>query len=150
MKDREAQGIQQGNQEKTIVVGAVETVEEKKVRHEVKIKTQDEAAEESQVVVHCTFVSGEYEQAIRVWKSTYLLDRGSEHRSELVSAFNVSMYPAWTLVRGGHSLQFTLIFTGLPKSCKAFDLIEIIPQPGGFVERNIPRNEKDVYRIQFA
>ena len=150
MIDSEAQDIQASHQEKIIVVGAVETVEEKKVRHGVKIKTQDEAEEESQVVVHCTFVSGEYEQAIRVWKSTYLLDRGSEHRSELVSAFNVSMYPAWTRVKGGHSLQFTLIFTGLPKSCKAFDLIEIIPQPGGFVERNIPRNEKDVYRIQFA
>jgi hypothetical protein len=150
MIDSEAQDIQASHQEKIIVVGAVETVEEKKVRHGVKIKTQDEAEEESQEVVHCTFVSGEYEQAIRVWKSTYLLDRGSEHRSELVSAFNVSMYPAWTRVKGGHSLQFTLIFTGLPKSCKAFDLIEIIPQPGGFVERNILRNEKDVYRIQFA
>lgn len=150
MKDREAQDIQKSTQGKIIVAGAVETVEEKKVRHGVKIKTQDEAEEESQVVVHCTFVSREYEQAIRVWKSTYLLDRGSEHRSELVSAFNVSMYPSWTRVKGGHSLQFTLIFTGLPKSCKAFDLIEIIPQPGGFVERNIPRNEKDVYRIQFA
>ncbi len=150
MIDSETQDIQASHQEKIIVVGAVETVEEKKVRHGVELKTQDEAEEESQVVVHCTFVSGEYEQAIRVWKSTYLLDRGSEHRSELVSAFNVSMYPAWTRVKGGHSLQFTLLFTGLPKSCKAFDLIAIIPPPGGFGERNIPRNEKDVYRIQFA
>ena len=129
---------------------SVETTEEKKVQHGVELKTEDAVDDESQVVVHCTFVSAEYDQAIRVWKSTYLLDRGSEHRSELVSAFNVSMYPAWTRVRGGHSLQFTLLFTGLPKSCMAFDVIEIIPQPGGFVERNIPRNETDVYRIQFG
>jgi hypothetical protein len=150
MNDITVKGKQENDQQKQTLIQFAKTLEEKKVQHGVKLKTQDEADEESQVVVHCTFVSSEFDQAIRIWKSTYLLDRGSDHRSELVSAFNVSMYPVWTRVRGGHSLQFTLVFTGLPKSCTAFDLIEIIPQSGGFVERNIPRNEKDVYRIQFG
>ena len=149
MNDITVKGKQENDQQKQTIQFA-KTLEEKKVQHGVKLKTLYEADEESQVVVHCTFVNSEFDQAIRIWKSTYLLDRGSDHRSELVSAFNVSMYPVWTRVMGGHSLQFTLVFTGLPKSCKAFDLIEIIPQPGGFVERNIPRNEKDVYRIQFG
>jgi hypothetical protein len=40
-----------------------------------------------------------------------------------------------------------LIFAGLSKAVKVFDLVEEIPQPGGFVIKNIRRNETDVYHI---
>lgn len=40
---------------------------------------------------------------------------------------------------------FTLIFEELSKGCKNFDLIEMIPQSGGFEAFNISRNNMDVY-----
>jgi hypothetical protein len=43
--------------------------------------------------------------------------------------------------------SFLLIFSALPKACILFDLIEDIPQPGGFLVKGIKRNKTDVYRI---
>jgi len=40
--------------------------------------------------------------------------------------------------------KFTLIFEGLDKPRKHFDLVEDIPEPGGFI---IKRNKSDVYDI---
>ena len=45
-------------------------------------------------------------------------------------------------------VNFTLIFTGLPKDCNYFDLFEKIPEPGGFLVKNIKRNNSDVYFIE--
>ncbi len=124
-----------------------ETLEKTKRKTIEQVKQKEEADVESQVVVHCRFTGRFDDDKVRVWKSTFLVARDSEHRSELVSAFNVSMYPEWTILKKGTVLNFTLIFTGLPKSCRSFDFLEIIPQPGGFVKRNIARNQTDVYRI---
>ncbi len=124
-----------------------ETLEKTKRKTIQQVKQKEEADVESQVVVHCRFTGRFDDDKVRVWKSTFLVARDSEHRSELVSAFNVSMYPEWTILKKGTVLNFTLIFTGLPKSCRSFDFLEIIPQPGGFVKRNIARNQTDVYRI---
>ncbi len=124
-----------------------ETLEKTKRKTIEQAKQKEEADVESQVVVHCRFTGRFDDDKVRVWKSTFLVAKDSEHRSELVSAFNVSMYPKWTILKKGAVLNFTLIFTGLPKSCRSFDFLEIIPQPGGFVKRNIARNQTDVYRI---
>jgi hypothetical protein len=35
----------------------------------------------------------------------------------------------------------------LPKNCDSFDLIERIPEPGGFIYTNIKRNKTDVYHL---
>ncbi len=129
------------------LVSATKTLEKTKRKTIVQVKQKQEADVESQVVVHCRFTGRFNGDKVRVWKSTFLVARDSEHRSELVSAFNVSMYPEWTILKKGVVLNFTLIFTGLPKSCRSFDFLEIIPQPGGFVKRNIARNQTDVYRI---
>ena len=129
------------------LVSATKTLEKTKRKTIVQVKQKEETDVESQVVVHCRFTGRFNDDKVRVWKSTFLVARDSEHRSELVSAFNVSMYPEWTILKKGAVLNFTLIFTGLPKSCRSFDFLEIIPQPGGFVKRNIPRNQTDVYRI---
>jgi hypothetical protein len=37
---------------------------------------------------------------------------------------------------------------GLPKKCTVFDLIEEIPEPGGFYIPNIQRNNSDVYHLE--
>ncbi|MPN29566.1 hypothetical protein SDC9_177019 [bioreactor metagenome] len=42
---------------------------------------------------------------------------------------------------------FTLVFSGLPDECTTFDLIEEIPEEGGFFVPNIKRNGTDVYRV---
>ena len=64
-------------------------------------------------------------------------------RKKLLQAYNISSFPIWKMVNSGH--RFTLIFEGLDKSCKIFDLLEDIPEPGGFNIKNITRNTTDVY-----
>lgn len=114
-------------------------------------ETPDETSfmpeEEAQVTVHCSFTSTMSGEQIRIWKTTWLTDRDSTHRSRLLHAENITLYPEWTPVEQGTTLRFTLIFSALPKGCTAFDLIEIIPQPGAFHIRNIKRNKSDVYRV---
>lgn len=103
--------------------------------------------EDSFVYVHCHYHHSGDEVLIRIWNTTYLIDKASGSRSRLLHAENISVAPVWTQVPKGAAYSFLLIFEGLPKSCQLFDLIEDIPQPGGFEARGISRNEKDVYHI---
>jgi len=105
--------------------------------------------EEGQVIVHClSAAAADYDHYIRVWPTTYLLDQHSAHRSDLVHVENVSMAPMWQLVPAGSVANYSLIFSGLPKSCLLFDLEEIIPLPGRFSAKSILRNDTDVYFIR--
>lgn len=102
-----------------------------------------------QVIVHCLLYStAKTGTLVRIWPTTYLFDKNSPHRSELVTAENITYYPVWQQVLPGKVAHFTLIFSGLPKSCSSFDLIEVIPQKNGFKAPNIQRNETDVYYIR--
>jgi hypothetical protein len=103
--------------------------------------------EDSYVYVHCYFKNSFKDMLIRIWKTTFLIDRTSGARSKLVHAENISIAPVWTPVPDGSSYSFLLIFSALPKSCQNFDLKEDIPQPGGFFIENISRNQTDVYHI---
>lgn len=109
-------------------------------------KTQ--TAEEGQVIVHCSIQSDAWGSGIRVWNSTYLIDRVSGERSELIHFFNITLYPQWLWLEPNQNHTFTLIFSALPKGCNTFDLIEVIPQDGGFEVKNITRNREDVYRVK--
>src|SRR5688572_9756955 len=80
--------------------------------------------EQGIVIVHCRYNG---DGAIRIWQSTFLLDRTSNHRSKLLHVENITIYPVWTLIEGNSGLSFTLYFEALPKSCQLFDLHEIIP-----------------------
>jgi hypothetical protein len=104
--------------------------------------------EESQVIVHCSYTSQGFMDLIRIWPTTYLIDKGSDNKSELVHAVNVSLAPIWTRLEYGETRVFTLIFSGLPKSCTVFDFIESVPEPNGFEIRNIKRNASDVYFVE--
>ena len=106
-----------------------------------EVKTLE--SEERQTIVHCS--CGE-DYAYRIWPSTYLIEHGNSRRAKLITAFNISFAPQWTLNDGR---GFTLIFEGLSKECALFDLKEIIPQEGGFEYLNIVRNKMDVYHIKF-
>lgn len=112
---------------------------------------QSKVDEEKQVIVHCCFPASPFwGNLIRIWKSTFLIDASTEHKSELVHAENISIYPYWTEVQPMKDYWFTLVFTGLPKDCTSFNLVEEIPQEGGFFISNIKRNSKDVYRVKIS
>lgn len=98
---------------------------------------------ERQTIVHCS--CGDV-YAYRICPSTYLIERGSDRKAKLITAFNISFAPVWTLNDGK---GFTLIFEGLSNSCEFFDLKEDIPQEGGFECLNIQRNSTDVYQVKF-
>ncbi|MBS7332562.1 hypothetical protein [Faecalibacter bovis] len=122
------------------------------LEREVFIATEllTQIEEESQVIVHCHMDCTEFADAARIWPSTYIIDNATGIRYQLVHSEGITMAPNWTYIPEGSSLHFTLFFKGLPKSCKSFDLVEIISQPGGFECRNIPRNNNDVYHVIFG
>jgi hypothetical protein len=103
--------------------------------------------EDSHVYVHCYVDDPEDEMLIRIWKTTFLIDRVSGAKAGLIHAENITIAPLWTMIPGGSPYRFLLIFSSLPKSCSQFDFVEEISQPGGFFFTNIGRNERDVYHI---
>lgn len=126
-----------------------ETIVKPIIDPEILKKLKREMVEEKQVILHCCYKSDAFlEEKIRIWSSTYIVDRTSEHFSQLIHFENISLFPNWTDVPYGQDYWFTLVFAGLPKDCKIFDFIELIPQNGGFFEEGIVRNSTDVYRIR--
>lgn len=114
---------------------------------EILRELETQVHEQGQVVIHCLHSASE-PTFIRIWPSTFLYDHHSEHKSELVHAENISYYPQWKAVETGES-HFTLIFSGLPKSCLVFDLKEhCVNQGGAFQVHSIVRNDSDVYYVQ--
>ncbi len=125
------------------------TIEKPFIAEELLLEFKTQVEEEKQVIVHCCFPKSPlWGSMIRIWQSTYLLDKGSSHKSKLLFAENISIFPHWTPVVPMKDFWFTLIFSGLPKECKSFDLAEIIPEENGFFVENIRRNETDVYKIK--
>lgn len=111
---------------------------------------QPHTLEDSFVYVHCYFNNVYRDMLIRIWKSTYLIDAASGARSALLRTENISLAPQWTLIPDNQVFRFLLVFEGLPRACTQFDLLEDIPQPGGFHVTNIVRNESDVYHIDIV
>ena len=102
--------------------------------------------EESQVIVHCLYISNK-PMRIRIQPTTFLYDATSAHKSELVHVENIIMAPRWQEVPATGEAYFSLVFSGLPESCTAFDLIELF-EPSPFKAFNIPRNDQDVYFLK--
>lgn len=124
-----------------------------KVKPKIEVDKQileaamNEADTEKQVIVHCLVKSSPIDTYIRIWKSTYLRDKDSSHKSKLLTAHNINFYPVWMPVRRNRNAKFTLVFSALPKNCATFDLFEDIPQGGGFFTGLISRNKTDVYSV---
>jgi hypothetical protein len=106
-----------------------------------------ELMNEAYMYVHCHFDNTWQDMLIRIWKTTYLMDRHSAAKAELIHAENITYAPQWTLIPDKQPFTFLLIFASLPKSCTVFDLLEQISEPGGFHVANIVRNEADVYHV---
>jgi hypothetical protein len=107
-------------------------------------------SDQGQVIVHGICKTENEGTFIRIWPSTFLFDHHSSHVSELVHYERISGFPVWTEVKAHSTLGFTLVFTGLPSTCKVFDLQEVIPQSNGFYVPAIVRNEQDVYYLDFS
>ena len=120
------------------------------VESEVLGRVETSTQEDSYVYVHCYFQNKWDNMLIRIWKTTFLIDRVSGTRSGLVHAENISIAPVWTHIPNNQEYSFLLIFSGLPKACKQFDLVEEISEPGGFFVGNISRNQTDVYHISIS
>lgn len=114
---------------------------------QVEVEQETVELEASHVYVHCYFNNTVKDMLIRIWRTTFLIDKSSSHRSKLVHAENITFAPQWTVIPENKMFQFLLIFEGLPKGCERFDLLEDIPQPGGFYVADIMRNKKDVYHV---
>lgn len=124
------------------------TIVKPKISPELLEALQPKVETEKQVIVHCCFPRTPFvDMLIRIWSSTFLIDESLAHKSSLIHHENISLFPNWTEVPPMKDYWFTLIFSGLPKECKTFDLKEEIPQEGGFWIKNIKRNSTDVYRV---
>lgn len=130
------------------IIKKPETKISKKLLREIKAQSE----EMGQVVLHFVFNTNDVglgDTLIRIWPTSYLYDLHSPHKSELVHIENITYYPTWFLCPAGTQTYFTLIFSGLPKSCTSFDFIEhCTNQSGAFQVRNIQRNTSDVYFLQ--
>lgn len=111
-------------------------------------RTRTVTLERGHMYVHCHVNSGPIGVGLRIWPSTFVLDPNGDERSVLLHAEKISMAPQWTWVKPHMAYQFLLIFAALSPDCRVFDLVEEIPQAGGFEIRNIARNDQDVYHVQ--
>ncbi len=126
------------------------TTTEVVIDEEVRKKLLHNIDEEKQIIVNCIVNGGNDGTAARIWKSTYLVDNVSKQRSVLLHAIGVSHYPTWTRIPPKSTLRFSLIFSPLPKSTKVFDLVEQIPESGGFYFSGLRRNDADVYQVDLT
>ena len=116
-----------------------------KPKNKVKNSVKPKIEEESQVIVHCS-IPCEFGMGVRIWKTTFLITDDGQ-KIPLVYWEGITLAPQWTRIFHNGVYNFTLIFKGLPKGCKLFTLKEEIPEPGGFIVADIPRNKTDVYRV---
>ena len=121
-----------------------------KIHKQPQTKLGFKVQEESQVTIKCSYTSHKYVNAIRVWKTTFLYPKNSSNRSKLIHSEGISLFPVWTQLRIRQTINFTLIFSALPKDCSHFDLIELTDNSNGFSALNIARNNTDVYFIDFS
>jgi hypothetical protein len=126
-----------------------EKITEITISEETKEDLKQFNFEEGQVTIYCIFAPNEEDYLIRIWKTTFLIDEKSSHKSNLLHIEDITFYPEWTPVAANTAKKFTLIFSRLPSTCAQFNLLEDIPQSGGFFYNNIQRNGTDIYTIRF-
>lgn len=102
--------------------------------------------EKRYIIVHCRNFTGG--GAVRIWKSTYLRDANGA-KAKMLFALGITEYPHWCFIERANGYSyFTLIFESLPAVKAPFQLIEDIPEAGGFYSASTARNNADVYHIE--
>ncbi len=110
--------------------------------------------EEGFTIVHCNYVSkpiyinGGW---INIRPTTYLVNKLTSERLELLHVINVPVSPAKHYFRKeGELLNFTLLFKKVPEHWTQFDLIEKTGDGSGFHKYGIMRNGVGVYRVSLV
>lgn len=119
-----------------------------KIAKELREQIAPQTDYESQVIVHIGFRAFGDVQRLRIWNNTFLKCRQTNTKSKMLFSDNIAKYPNWTIVEPGTHFSFTLIFEKLPKACLTFDLIEDIPEAGGFFIKGIERNNLNIYNLR--
>lgn len=117
------------------------TVAQPVFKPKIDFAVQHDTLEERATIVHCTVSTL---SLVRIWPTTFLVQDDGV-RKALLQAYHITRYPDWKWLLPGQA--FTLVFEGLDKRCLLFDLLEDIPEPGGFHIANIERNRTDVYQV---
>jgi hypothetical protein len=112
-------------------------------RPEIGFALSAETLEERTTIVHCTLTVA---CLLRISPRTYLVQEDGERRA-LVGAYHIVQAPAWDFAGPNHC--FTLLFEGLTSGCRRFDLVEEISEPYPFHFTGIPRNNTDVYHLEY-
>ena len=86
----------------------------------IKAEILNQVEEQGVVIVHCSF-STQLGCGIRIWSSTFLVDKVSGSKSKLLHALNITMAPQWELVKAGTTKRFILIFSSPPKTYDSQD-----------------------------
>lgn len=96
-------------------------------------------------VINCKSIENKDEK-LRIWPTTYLIDKSTNTKHKLLNANGISIYPEWSILKKGET--FSLIFEKLPPECSTFSLVEEIPESDGFLVENIKRNNSEFYEIE--
>jgi len=120
---------------------------------EINISTLDQINdslhEEGQTIVHCLYVSkSKFVNGgwVNIHPTTFLVR--NEETLPLLYAENIPMAPSMHMFkRPGELKNFTLIFPAIPKEWEQFSLIEECSSGGGFVVKNLSRNDSGVYQV---
>lgn len=127
------------------------TITKPKIAPEILEQIQEKFEQEKQVIVHCCFQNNyTLGNLVRIWPSTYLVDKFSGYKSQLIFWENIAVFPYWTDIPPVKEYCFTLVFSGLPKGCKVFDFVEEVVQGSGFLVTDIERNDSDIYTIKLT
>lgn len=109
----------------------------------------DTLHEEGQTIVHCLYVSKtKYINGgwVNIHPTTFLVH--NEETLPLLHAENIPIAPSMHMFkRPGELKHFTLIFPAIPKEWGQFNLIEECSSGGGFVVKNLLRNDSCVYQV---
>ena len=110
---------------------------------EINFEVEELLQEERSTIVHCSL---SITCLLRISYTTYLVQQNGD-RKKLLQAYNIASFPDWKLVLPRH--RFTLIFEGLDRDCKKFDLIEDVQEMHPFEFKDIKRNNTDVYTLEY-
>lgn len=100
---------------------------------------QPEIEEESQVILYCCVKSQSFfQEKIRIWSSTYLVDRTLEHVSKLIHFENITLFPEWTDIPYGNEYWFTLVFQDCQKIVKFSIFWNLYHRTEVFIVKELP------------
>src|SRR5436190_15847660 len=84
-----------------------------KTKPHVDVETMSEISpatlDDSFVYVHCHYQNGGQDMLIRIWKTTFLIDKVSGSRSRLLHAENITFAPTWTQIPNEGTYSFLLV-----------------------------------------